>query len=173
MTPDDFRLNMETGNYWITRCIAQGAFPNSMQGIELRKSGVTDIFNVGTAASILSAQTHGFQQVVDLPVEDLRRLPDAYVLDCLDRFHAALSQPGRKIYIHCVAGQNRSPAMLWLYLVACGTEPGEAKALIEDRTLDAVAGHPKLVDDALVQTVQAHGKSRFLPLPRPDVLVPA
>lgn len=173
MSPDDFTHNMETGIYWITRSIAQGAYPELKQGVDLRKSGVTDIFNVGTAASILSVQAHGFTQVVDLPVEDLVRLPDAYVFDSLDRFHAALMQSGRKAYIHCVAGQNRSPAMLWLYLIACGVPPDEAKALIEDRTLDAVAGHPKLVDDTLVRTVTDYGKSHFLPLTRPETLEPA
>lgn len=63
--------------------------------------------------------------------------------------------------------------MLWLYLLACGMQPVEAKALIEDRTLDAVAGHPKLVDDTLVRTVQTYGASRFVPLSRPEVLEPA
>jgi hypothetical protein len=172
MDADTFRRNMETGIYWITRCIAQGAYPEVKLAPELRKSGVTDIFNVGTAPSVISKAEHGFEQVADLPIEDLKRMPDPYVLDCLDRMYAALKQPKRKAYIHCVAGQNRSPSVLYLFLVACGVESREAKRVIEDRTLDAVAGHPMLIDDELIGTVIAHGKVHYLPLARPEITEP-
>lgn len=71
MTPADFTRNMETGTYWITRCIAQGAFPESKQGFEMRKSGVTDIFNVGTVKSVLNVQRTDFSRSQTFPSRTL------------------------------------------------------------------------------------------------------
>ncbi len=172
MTPDEFRKNMETGIFWITQSIAQGAYPKEDKAAELKRQGVTHLFNVGTMPRAPETQQFGFQKIFDLPVVDLQRLPDAYVLNFLDVFHASLMQPDCKIYIHCIAGQNRSPTLLWLYLVACGISAEDARELIEERTLDAVGGHARLYDDDLLRLVKAHGKA-FLPLKRGDVLVPA
>ena len=171
MTQDEFTRNMGTGVFWITRCIAQGAYPNPEKTAVLKAGGITHIFNVGTMASAPHAKESGMQ-VIDLPVVDLQRLPDEYVLNFLDQFHACLSTSETKAYIHCIAGQNRSPTLLWLYLIACGVTEAEARHLVEERTLDAVAGHAKLIDDKLVLLAQTHGKS-FLPLIREDILIPA
>ena len=32
-------------------------------------------------------------------------------------------EPDSQVYIHCIAGQLRSPTALWLYLMACGVPP--------------------------------------------------
>jgi hypothetical protein len=171
MTQDEFSKNMATGVFWITHSIAQGAYPNPEKINVLKAGGITHIFNVGTMPSAPATKESGMQ-VIDLPIVDLQRLPNAYVLEFLDQFHTSLSIPNSKAYIHCIAGQNRSPTLLWLYLLACGLKVDDARHLIEERTLDAVAGHAKLIDVQLVQAVQMHGKS-FLPLKRTELLEPA
>jgi protein-tyrosine phosphatase len=92
---------------------------------------------------------------------------------CLDAIHEMLCVSDSKVYIHCVAGQNRSPTILWLYFVACGMPPTVAKSLITERAMDAVPGHQQLVDDQLVAAVVAHGAKQFIPLSDPDILTPA
>jgi hypothetical protein len=167
-----FNEFMQTGIYWITPCIAQGAYPEEPALRELRRQKVTHIVNVGTAPLPRIASELGFTELFWKGVTDLVRIPDSEALECLTVMHRFLAQPDSAFYIHCVAGQNRSPTILWLYLIACGTTPARAKEMIESNTLDAIAGHPKLIDDALVQTVQRYGKQHFQPLQRTEIIVP-
>ena len=152
--------------YWITRRIAQGRFATRERASHLRNEGITHILNVGESASIIKANDYGFKDDRDCPVADFQRIPEAVALTCLDALHEMLLVKESKVYIHCVAGQNRSPTILWLYLVACGMPPAVAKFLITNHTLDAVPGHSQLVDDQLIAAVVAHGAKRFLPLRR-------
>ena len=76
------------------------------------------------------------------------------------------------VYIHCIAGQLRSPTVLWLYLVACGVEPQDAREWIEDRSPDASPGSTRMVDDSHVRFAQQHGLARYLPHPRAEALAP-
>jgi hypothetical protein len=91
----------------------------------------------------------------------------------LDAIHAMLRIEGSRVYIHCVAGQNRSPTILWLYFIACGMPFNEAKVLISSHTLDAIPGHPRLIDDRLIATVSLYGSKNFIPLHDPNILIPA
>src|SRR4051812_31628842 len=143
---------------WITPRIAQGPFASEPRGVRLRAEGMTHILNVGEAPSVLSAAPGGFREVAWHPVEDLARIPEEDALDCIGAIHRMLGESGSKVYVHCIAGQNRSPMVLWLYLVACGHDPAAAKRLIEERNLDAVAGHSRFVDEALIRRVILHGR---------------
>jgi hypothetical protein len=167
MDADDFYRH---GIWWITRCLAQGGFPEERQCEILLRGGVTHLFNVSTSPYPASLVRLGFRGLMWRPVEDLKRIPDGVALECLDTLHAVLREPDAKVYLHCVAGQNRSPSVLWLYLVACGMEPQEAENLIGRRSLDGVPRHPNLVDDALAAKVRAHGGAHYLPLSRPEIL---
>lgn len=163
---------MQTGIYWITPCIAQGAYPEEITLRELRRQNVTHIVNVGTAPLPRIAGELGFTELFWKGVTDLVRIPDAEAVECITAMHRFLGQPDSAFYIHCVAGQNRSPTILWLYLIACGVPPARAKEMIESNTLDAIAGHPKLIDDALIGTAQEYGKANFLPLKRGEIVKP-
>jgi hypothetical protein len=167
---DNFRENMLSGVFWITPCIAQGAFPESQTIQRLLAQGVTHILNVGTAPLGNEVSSPPFREVAWRPFDELIRIPDATAIDCVDTLFRFLSTSDSKVYIHCVAGQNRSPTTLWLFFVACGVNPGDAKSMIEDRTLDAVAGHSKLIDGALVTTIQEHGRRKFQPLQRTEIV---
>ena len=159
--------------YWITKRIAQGQFATEERSRYLRSQGITHILNVGESPSIVTAEEYGFRSVRDCPTPDFRRLPEAATLASLDALHEMLSEADSKVYVHCVAGQNRSPTILWLYFVACGMSQDAAKHLITSHTMDAVPGHPQLVDDRLVAAVVAHSSERFMPLGDPDILTPA
>ncbi len=134
-------------------------------------AGITHILNVGESPSVLGPGDGPFAEITWRPIADLERIPDPLALEALDTLHRMVCVDGSRVYVHCVAGWNRSPTIVWLYLVACGVEATEAKNLIAARSWDAVPGHVKLVDAALVSTVQEHG-ARYTPHPRPAALEP-
>ena len=135
-------------------------------------AGVTHLLNVGEAPSVLSITDGPFREIAWHPVADLERIPDELASSCLTTLHRMVCEPDARVYVHCVAGWNRSPTMVWLYLVACGLPPESARALIEAHAPDAVPGHARLVDSALVERVQGLGRQSFFPHPRPEALVP-
>jgi hypothetical protein len=167
------QLFAKHGMYWITRAIAQGGYPDEEDCKALRAGGVTHLFNVDLPyldpAALLRM---GFAATIWKSVTDGQRLPDKVALDCLDTLNSILSTPGTKVYIHCHAGMNRSPTILWLYLIACGMGLEAAGELIAAASPYAVPGHPAMCDMDLVRLVQEHGRTHYLPLPRPEILQP-
>ena len=111
---------MGDGVFWITKRIAIGQFASGNRCRKLIEAGVTHILNVGDCESLTATTELGFRQVTDVAVVDLTRIPDDVAINCLNTIHAAMSEPDTKLYIHCSAGQNRSPTVLWLYLLAVG-----------------------------------------------------
>jgi hypothetical protein len=154
----------------VTRSLWLGPFASRERQPVLVASNVTHILNVGEAPSVLSARDGPFHEVAWHPIADLERVPDELALACLATLHRMVCQPDARVYIHCIAGQNRSPTVLWLYLVACGAQDDRAKEVIEAAACDAIPGHGRLVDAALVELVRRFGGRSFLPHPRPEAL---
>lgn len=127
---------------------------------QLLRYGVTHILNVAEAPSLPEVVQAGFQCVADVPIVDLRRISDAVAIRCIDCMYEALIAPGSRFYVHCTAGQNRSPTVVWLYLVACGVSTEAAADRIVKRSPDAIPGHGNLVDAALIEVVRCHAMSR-------------
>jgi protein-tyrosine phosphatase len=157
--------------YRITQCLTVGPFALSERANELRAMGVTHVFNVSDTPSQLSS-ADGFAEVAEAPMSDSRRLSQFALAHALDTLHRLASEPDAHVYVHCVMGQLRSPTILWLYLVALGVPPDEARELIEVRAPNAVAGHYRMVDAEHVTFAQKHGQTHFAPHPRPEVFVP-
>src|SRR5205807_1854229 len=101
---------------------------------------VTHVLNVADRVSEVSS-AHGFVEVADVPMHDSRRLPAFTMTWALDTLHRMASAAGAHVYVHCMAGQLRSPTILWLYLIALGVSREDARDWIEERSPDAVAGH--------------------------------
>jgi hypothetical protein len=150
----------DEGIFWIMPRIAVGRFATVERARRLSAYGVTHMLNVADAPSLADVGKEGFQSVADVPLRDLTLIPREAALRCLDLMHEALSVPGSKLYVHCTAGQNRSPTVVWLYFVAFGTQPEEAKRLIVLRSPDAIPGNASLVDDELIEAARQHGRTR-------------
>jgi hypothetical protein len=155
----------------ITECLSVGPFASPERAPKLLAAGVTHVLNVSDGPSVVSSAT-GFVEVVDVPMHDSRRLPMFTMVWALDTLHRMVSAPGAHAYVHCMAGQLRSPTTLWLYLVALGVRPEDARDWIEERSPDAVGGHPRMVDHEHVLLAQKHGLANFFPHPRPNLIVP-
>jgi hypothetical protein len=156
----------------VTRVLSVGPFLSRGRAGELLAAGVTHVLNVCDAAPVVTAGPGSFREVVWEPISDFRRIPTPQALRTLDALHRMAAEPEAGVYVHCVAGQNRAPTVLWLYLVACGFDPPAARTLIETRFPDAVAGHWRLIDPDLVLAAQKHGLANFLPLPRGEIVLP-
>jgi hypothetical protein len=155
----------------ITHGLSVGPFPDADDVPDLLAAKVTHVLNVCDSPPQVST-ADGFAGVEWVPMLDSVRLPRAVALKALDTLHGFASEPGSHVYVHCVAGQLRSPTVLWLYLLALGAPPADAREWVEGRAPDAVAGHFRMVDQEHVALVQEHGRTHYLPLARPDLIVP-
>ncbi len=152
--------------YRITDYLLQGPFVSATRLPDLQAAGATHILNVSEAESMLRPEDGPFVEIVWHPLVDFQRIPDQVALECLDTLHRMVCAGKSKVYVHCIAGWNRSPTIVWLYLIACGMEPEAATKLIVTRNWDARPGHPGLVDAQLIATVQEHGRLKYQPHPR-------
>ena len=156
--------------YPITHGLWLGPFASPGREPILVQGRVTHVLNVGEAPSVLSASSGTFREIEWQPIVDLVRIPDEVAIRCLETLHRMVGEPETRVYVHCMAGWNRSPTVLWLYLVACGWDEGKAKDLITRKSPDAIPGHERLADSALIQTARDHGTSRFMPHPRSEAV---
>jgi protein-tyrosine phosphatase len=166
-------MDFRTKVFRITNSIWLGAFASPERKSALTAAGINHILNVGEAPSVLTLGDGPFRSVIWHPIVDLELISEELAITCLTSLHQMLSEADARVYVHCIAGLNRSPTIVWLYLLACGVEPTEAKDLIERRAPDAIAGHSKLVDAGLVAAVREFGLKKLLPHPRADVILPA
>lgn len=151
------RIALQQGIFWITRRIGIGQYATLARCDDLLAYGVTHILNVGEAKSLPELIDRGTLQIVEVPIVDLERMDDETAIRCVNLIHEIMAQPDSKLYVHCVAGQNRSPTVLWLYLLACGMDEVAAQRLIVERSPDAVPGHKQLIDRELIKLVRKHG----------------
>lgn len=159
--------------YRVTEATLVGPFPGPDQVAALHARGVTHILNLASAAHDLEAERDGFAEVLSRPVEDFEQFMGWWMRDTLDHMHRMLtSAPDAKLFVHCHAGQQRAPTILWLYLSACGLEPGRAAEWIRTAKPDAQPGHRALVDAGSLDLALAHGTERFVPLARPAIIAP-
>jgi hypothetical protein len=156
--------------FQITRVFWQGRFAGPLRLPELRAAGITHILNVCEAPHVLTLTDGPFAELAAIAIDDLVTIPERAALESLDALHRMATAAESRVYVHCIAGCNRSPTVLWLYLVACGVDGEFAKEQIADRNIDAVPGHPRLVSAELVGQATQHGRQCYLPHPRPEAL---
>lgn len=156
----------------VTQVLSVGPFASGERADVLRAAGVTHVLNVSHQGSEIVAAEAGFKEVVWVPMSDSQRLPFPSAKLALDALHSFASAPGSHVYVHCVAGLVRSPTILWLYLIALGVSPHDARQWIQKRSPKSSAGSAAMVDREHILFAHQHGKAKYLPHPRPDVVLP-
>ena len=156
----------------VTECLSIGPYASAERAEQLRAAGVTHVLNVSDGPSVVTAGEGSFAGVAWVPTSDGKRLPAAVALRAIATLHDLASAPDAHVYVHCVAGMVRAPTILWLYLIALGVPPKDARAWIEARSPRANAGHSAMVDGEHVRLAQVHGLTHFFPHPRPNLIVP-
>ncbi|MCC9606594.1 dual specificity protein phosphatase family protein [Blastopirellula sp. JC732] len=155
--PDSLQTAMRTGIYWVSPRLAVGRFVDPLRREELLSQQVTHILNVSDAASLPETTLAPFAQVSDVPIADLTPIPVESALQCMEVIRRAFGDDDSKVFVHCIAGQNRSPTILWLFLIACGLKEEEAKERINRTSPDAAPGHRSLISEFLLSRVRAYG----------------
>ena len=154
--------------FQVTRDTYVGRFATRERLAEFKELHITDILNVSDTDSLLTVNDGPFRTVSWINIEDRSLIPTGSAVKAIDTIHQSLIEPDGRVYVHCMAGWNRSPTVLWLYLLACGWTSQDAAKLISSTAFDAVPGHALLVDSNLISVVQAHGKANYLPHARPS-----
>ncbi|MBS3148511.1 dual specificity protein phosphatase family protein [Candidatus Woesearchaeota archaeon] len=145
---------------WVTQRIALGPYPFNREH-ELVQEGVTHTLNVGDGTYHPLFRKDIFKEVAGIHIYDLREIPVTTAKEALSKLHQMLhTDRDSKVYVHCSAGQNRSPNILWLYLIALGLAPQDGIQLISTARLDAIPGHQLLVprNSKLIEEAQRFGK---------------
>jgi Dual specificity phosphatase, catalytic domain len=154
----------------VTQDIFVGRFASRERLDELRELNVTDILNVSDTPSQLAIDDGPFRSINWIDIEDRTLIPTDIAIDAIETIHQSLTLDSGRVYVHCMAGWNRSPTIIWLYMLACGFGSDDAARLICANAFDAVPGHSLLVDSNLIANVQSHGRDNFLPHPRPTAI---
>jgi len=155
--------------YPITLGLAQGPYPELDHATHLTEFGVTAILNVCDQPSEIEIGVAGITATAWVPIQDRIPIPPPAAIESLRFIHQSLTSQG-VVYVHCLAGWNRSATIVWLYLVACGLPPEHCRIEMGKRTLDAVPGHPALLSAELMDEVLSFGRWALIPHPRPDML---
>jgi len=140
--------------YHIADRLYQGPAPREWGSLVER--GITHVLNV---AELPNRNVPSSIVEQHSPVADLQHIPDDYVFAVVSHMRSVLSDPSKLLFVHCAAGQNRSPTIAWLFLIACGIGPDDARNCIESNAPEAEPGHPSLVDEELVERVVEYGKA--------------
>ena len=158
--------------YRITPCLSVGPYLSADRIPALLAANVTHVLNVSNSHSATETLNAGFREVHDVPMLVDGRLPEVDVLHALDQLFRMTGEPLAHVYVHCVYGQQRSPTVLWLFLIACGVDAEAARLMIETRAMTATAGHPRLVGPEMVTVVRRHGAANKFHLVNENVITP-
>jgi hypothetical protein len=136
------------GIFRVTDRIYLGEYPDEPAFARLAALGVTDILNVASTPY----PRPGFA-VHAIPIRDLEEMPlqDA---ERAVRLVKRIVTGGGRIFVHCMAGQNRSPGVVFLSLLHLGVDEAEAERMITDASLDAIPRHPRIVTPRVVEHVR-------------------
>lgn len=159
--------------YRITQVLSVGRFLTPARVQEASNHGITHVLNVSDYSNLIAAGSGTLTEVVSHPLTDNCRIPERKLSLILTDLHRIATIPDSHVYIHCLAGQQRSPNVLWLYLISLGIDPRSAQHWIERRSPDAVPGHHLLVDADLILFAQKYGAEHLLPLTRAAIVLPA
>ncbi len=143
---------------WVTDRIALGPHPDGhADAIQLINDGLCTVLNVGQAPSLNYEYFAPFSEVVHIPLSDVgegRPITTTQASSAVTELDRLLSTYDCSVYVHCIAGLHRSPTILWLYFIYKGIEPDQAANMIADARMDAVPGHPDLVEPELVEFIR-------------------
>ncbi len=113
---------------WVTPRLAVGPAIVTVENMmRLAAGGVTHVLNVETEFddSRITGNTGITVRWLPQP-DDLRPKPPEWFEQGVGFVEEALSREGSRVYVHCLAGIQRSPMMLLAYLCATGMELDKA-----------------------------------------------
>lgn len=144
----------------VTPRLSVGPFVSPERVPALIAAGITDLLNVSDSRSWAEVAAAGFRSISWIPIADCVPIEGELVVEALTRLDQLFSQPEPRVLVHCLAGQNRSPTIIWLYLRSLGVNADVAKSMIESASPDAVGGHPLLLNAETIDAMVGHRLGR-------------
>ena len=118
--------NRITENLWC------GATLDSTEFEMLQSLGIKRVVNVETYERYSSAKLAQFGiDFVNIPVLDIDHPLPEKIIDAAVAAIDEITSRGDKVYLHCTAGWQRSPALAACYLVYTGMQAEQALALVK------------------------------------------
>ena len=110
-THEEFWNAAKANVYKITDEIYQGAFPTDSTREYLASIGVTSFLNV-SGEEIDSSKG---QECLSIPFRDGQTIPKKCIKQCLEYIDRCIKN-AKKVFVHCTAGQNRSPTLITFFI---------------------------------------------------------
>lgn len=131
-----YHLAMEDWN-WVTNRVAIGSAPRAADVPEMVRQGITDVLDLRGEPRANETGPHpemyagtGIDYHYVGMLDRGTTIPAAKYADAVQVIYNALAKPNGKILVHCAAGQNRSPSVVYAYLLSTGMSPSDAWDLI-------------------------------------------
>lgn len=149
-----------SAHYPVTAHLSVGPFVSPERAPILVAAGITDLLNVSDSRNWPEIGSAGFRSISWIPIADCVPIDGDLVIEALTKLDQLFSQPRARVLVHCLAGQNRSPTIIWLYLRSLGVNAEVAKSMIESASPDAVGGHPLLLNVETIDAMVGHRLGR-------------
>lgn len=145
---------------WLTDRIAVGGGIWTADNMaKVAREGVTHIIDMQIEFDDTPlAAEHGIEVLWNPTDDDFEPKPPALFRRGLRFAHAALDEPGAKLFIHCAAGVHRAPMMALALLSSMGWTLEDAMDLIETRR--AVADFAEVYVRSVEEFLDGRGQRR-------------
>lgn len=142
--------NVNLGIFKINDYVYQGRKPTIETLNKLKEIEIDCIINVSDTPYIINGFKN-YIKVLNILMQDNHEI-DTETIDKIKVL--ALKYKDKKVFIHCLAGQNRSAVAIWIYLVFSGFTEEIAENLINENTLDAVPKHGKILTPKAIEYIR-------------------
>lgn len=149
-----------SAHYPVTASLSVGPFVSPERAVQLVAAGITDLLNVCESRNWPEIETAGFRSIRWIPIADCVPIDPELVTEAMTHLDYLFTKPDSRVLVHCLAGQNRSPTILWLYLRSLGVNAEVAKSMIESASIDAIGGHPLLLSPETIDAMVQHRLAR-------------
>ena len=114
----------------ITERILRNGYPTLNDAEGLVGLGVTDLVNLDRDYPNEKALVEMGLDLHQHFVPDVTPIERELAVTIISTMRSVLSDPARTVYVHCEAGRNRSPTVIWLYLLSIGHSKESASEMV-------------------------------------------
>jgi len=120
----------------------------------LKSLGITHLLNLHKPYPYLDEFIEAGFFVKQTFLHDLTPIETQIAVEIIDYIYNSISQEKNKIFIHCLAGTNRSPAVIWLYYLSIGYSVEESTKRIISTNKYLVVPDPIFISNLNLELIK-------------------